>query len=80
MTAALTFAILDRLVRRGRGARLGRTSLRRINQFRMSAPTLGRLFDGDRDIIRVEHDLEAIRTRFEQNPAWPFSGAVGERR
>jgi hypothetical protein len=34
----------------------------------------------DRDDYRVEHDVDAIRTRFERNPAWPVSGAKGERR
>jgi hypothetical protein len=34
----------------------------------------------DRDDYRVEHDLDAIRTRFERNPTWPVSGVKGERR
>lgn len=34
----------------------------------------------DRDDYRVEHDVDAIRTRFERNPAWPVSGVRGERR
>jgi hypothetical protein len=34
----------------------------------------------DRDDYRVEHDLDAIRTRFERNPVWPVSGVKGERR
>jgi hypothetical protein len=32
------------------------------------------------DAPRMEHELDAIRTRFEQQPAWPMSGALGERR
>jgi hypothetical protein len=32
------------------------------------------------DDYRVEHDVAAIHTRFELNPAWPLSGAMGERR
>jgi len=52
----------------------------RIDQFRVTAPMVGRLFNDDRDAFRVEHELDAIRTRFEQNPAWPVSGAIGERR
>ena len=40
----------------------------------------GRLFGDDRDGFRVAHDVDAIRTRFEQAPAWPASGATGERR
>ena len=27
-----------------------------------------------------QHELDAIRTRFERQPAWPASGALGERR
>jgi hypothetical protein len=50
----------------------------RLVQFRLAAP-LGGLFD-DRDAYRVEHDVDAIRTRFEREPSWPASGAVGERR
>ena len=34
----------------------------------------------DRDGYRVEHDLDAIRTRFERNPVWLSSGVKGERR
>jgi len=53
-----------------------------LDQFRVSAPMMGRLFDddADRDLNRMHHDLDAIRTRFEEHPAWPSSGAVGERR
>ena len=48
-------------------------------QFRVSAPFVGRLFDED-DARRIEHDLDAARTRFERNPVWPSPGALGERR
>jgi hypothetical protein len=45
---------------------------------------VGRLFDDaladDRDTLRIGHEIDAIRTRFEQNTAWPASGAMGERR
>jgi hypothetical protein len=53
-----------------------------LDQFRWSAPMVGRLFEdrSDRDYTRVAHDLDAVRTRFEDHPAWPVSGAVGERR
>lgn len=51
-----------------------------LDQFRVSAPMMGRLFEDDRDLHRAAHDLDAVRTRFEQHPAWPNSGAVGERR
>lgn len=50
-----------------------------IGQFRWAAPMTGRLFD-DRDSYRVHHDLDAIRTRFEEHPTWPVSNASGERR
>ena len=50
-----------------------------LDQFRWSAPMAGRLFD-DRDSLRVEHDIDAIRTRFEEHPSWPVSSASGERR
>jgi hypothetical protein len=50
-----------------------------LDQFRMAAPMGGRLFE-DRDSYRVQHDVDAIRTRFEQQPSWPRSSASGERR
>nr|WP_090279700.1 hypothetical protein [Mycolicibacterium komanii]CRL75745.1 hypothetical protein CPGR_04167 [Mycolicibacterium komanii] len=59
--------------------RVGDLRLNR-DQFRMAAPMAGRVFDSDRDMWRIEHDLDAVRTRFERQPAWPSSGAVGERR
>jgi hypothetical protein len=52
----------------------------RFNQFRWSAPMVGRLFEDDRDGFRIAHDVDAIRTRFEKQPVWPTSGATGERR
>ncbi|WP_197378942.1 hypothetical protein [Mycolicibacterium mengxianglii] len=53
----------------------------RLNQFRLSAPMVGNLFeDSDADLRRLSHDLDAVRTRFERQPSWPQSGAVGERR
>ncbi|CAN5651525.1 hypothetical protein BH10ACT9_BH10ACT9_26540 [soil metagenome] len=51
-----------------------------LDQFRISAPMWGRLFEDDADMRRIGHDLDAVRTRFEQHPSWPESGAVGERR
>jgi hypothetical protein len=51
----------------------------RLDQFRLAAPMGGRFFD-DRDAFRVEHDVDAVRTRFEQQPAWPSSGVLSERR
>jgi hypothetical protein len=52
----------------------------RFDQFRWSGPMTGRLFEDDRDGFRIAHDVEAIRSRFEQQPFWPASGAIGERR
>ena len=49
-----------------------------LDQFRVYAPLAGRL--ADYDTQRAEHDLDAIRTRFEQHPTWPSAGALGERR
>jgi hypothetical protein len=84
MTVATTFLILiapfalaatlSWAAHRHHSLRFGR------NQFHISAPFAGRLSDEDRDIYRIDHDLEAVRTRFEQNPVWPASGATGERR
>lgn len=34
----------------------------------------------DRDWYRIEHDADAVRTRFENTPTWPASGVTGERR
>ena len=62
--------------------RSGSLSLR-LDQFRVSGPMVGRLFDdpsSDRDSLRVTHDMDAIRSRFEDHPTWPASGVLGERR
>ena len=50
------------------------------DQFRVSAPMVGPLFTDDADARRISHDLDAMRSRFEQHPTWPSSGALGERR
>jgi len=50
------------------------------DQFRFAAPMAGRLFEDDADLRRAEHDIDAIRTRFERQPSWPDSGVRGERR
>jgi hypothetical protein len=34
----------------------------------------------DADWYRIQHDADAVRTRFEQAPTWPASGVRGERR
>jgi hypothetical protein len=83
MTTALTFLILIApfAVAAALSWAAHSDSLRiRFGQFRWSAPMMGRLFEDDRDGFRVAHDVDAIRTRFEQSPAWPTSGAIGERR
>jgi hypothetical protein len=55
-----------------------------LDQFRPAAPFVGRLAGSDhgddRDGPRAMHDLDAIRTRFEEQPSWPASSASGERR
>jgi hypothetical protein len=52
-----------------------------LDQFRFTTPAIGRLFDDrDADNRRIGHDLDAIRTRFEQHPTWPTSGARGDSR
>ncbi|HXO51261.1 MAG TPA: hypothetical protein VN888_09560 [Mycobacterium sp.] len=43
-------------------------------------PIARRPNERDRDAPRFEHDLDAVRTRFERQPSWPASGARGERR
>lgn len=46
-----------------------------LDQFRFATPMASRLReDRDADNRRIGHDLDAIRTRFEQHPAWPSSG------
>lgn len=55
----------------------------RLDQFRLSAPMLGRLSGTDAvnyETYRAERDLDAIRTRFEHHPSWPRPGVLGERR
>ncbi|MCT7657938.1 hypothetical protein [Mycobacterium deserti] len=84
MTTALTFLILispfavaaalSWAARRDGFLRLHR------DQFRLAAPMAGRLPENDRDSFRVGHDLDAIRTRFEQQPSWPVSTGASERR
>jgi hypothetical protein len=51
-----------------------------LAQFSVSAPMRGRLSTDGADAYRLDHELDAIRTRFEQQPTWPVSGALGERR
>lgn len=51
-----------------------------VDQFRVPTSAWDRLFDTDPDTARIDHDVAAIRSRFEQAPAWPSSGVLGERR
>jgi hypothetical protein len=84
MTTALTFLILIApfavAAALGLAAHRSGTLRLHLDQFKVSAPTWGRLFDDDRDAYRIGHDVDAIRTRFEKQPFWPSSGATGERR
>lgn len=84
MTTALTILILIApfAVAAGLGWVAHHTGIFRfdLDQFRMAAPMAGRLYEDDRDVLRMQHDLDAIRTRFERQPVWPSSGALGERR
>jgi hypothetical protein len=84
MTTALTLIILIApfavAAALGLAAHRSETLRFHLDQFKVSAPMWGRLFDDDRDAYRIEHDVDAIRTRFEKQPSWPSSGATGERR
>jgi hypothetical protein len=84
MTTALTFLILISpfaVAAALMWAAHSTGSLRlRLDQFRMAGPMSGRYFEDDRDTFRVEHDIDAVRTRFEQQPFWPTSGAMSESR
>lgn len=102
MTTALTYLALVALLLSPFALALGlslaarRTGILRLSldQFRPAAPFVGRLVSSDnsldRDGLRAAHDLDAIRTRFEQHShspslrsprlPWPASSASGERR
>ena len=84
MTTALTFLILISpfVVAAALSWAARREGFLRLHldQFRLAAPMGGRLDDGDRDEFRIGHDLDAVRTRFEQQPAWPASSGASERR
>lgn len=51
----------------------------RPHQFRAAAPMSGLLDGLDADARRSQHEIDAIRTRFEHQPTWPGSGAGGAR-
>ena len=91
MTALITFLLLTVLLLAPFGvvAAIATVSYRdgtlrlNVGQFTPWAPMVGRLYDDDdrdADARRVDHECDAIRTRFEKHPVWPSSGALGERR
>lgn len=84
MTTALTFLILISpfAVAAALSWAAHRSGFLRLHldQFRLAAPMSGRFDDTDRDDFRVGHDLDAVRTRFEQQPVWPASSGASERR
>jgi hypothetical protein len=48
---------------------------RYLDEMRFTTPMVARLLeDRDSDSRRIGHDLDAVRTRFEQHPTWPSSG------
>ena len=51
-----------------------------LDQFRFAAPMVGRLYEEDADYRRIDHDVDAIRTRFESQPSWPSSGKRADSR
>ncbi len=85
MTTALTFLILIAPVAVAvalswAAHRTGSLRLR-LDQFRMAGPMSGRFFGcDDRDAFRIDHDVDAVRTRFEKQPFWPGSGSLSEGR
>jgi hypothetical protein len=90
MTAMITFLLLTAVLLAPFGvvAAIAAVSHRdgtlrlHAGQFMLAAPLVGRLYDEgyDADARRVEHDLDAVRTRFENHPVWPSPGVLGERR
>ena len=70
----LAASVFAWIAHRSDGLRMG------LDQFRVSAPMRGRLSPDSSDVSRMARELDAIRTRFEQQPSWPASGALGERR
>jgi hypothetical protein len=88
MTTALAILILVApfVVAAALGWVAHKTGIFRFNfdQFRMAGPMSGRYFSpdlaDDRDAWRVDHDVDAVRTRFEKQPFWPASGSLSEGR
>jgi len=75
MVDALTFLIL--IAPFAVAAALGWAAQRsnqlrfRIDEYPVAGPMLGRFCDHDRDAHRIDHELDAIRTRFEPQLFWP---------
>jgi hypothetical protein len=88
MTTALTFLILIAplavAVALSWAAHRSGSLRLRLDQFRMAGPMSGQYFGSDpaddRDAFRIDHDADAVRTRFERQPFWPTSGALSEGR
>ncbi|MEH3130627.1 MAG: hypothetical protein PGN27_11790 [Mycolicibacterium neoaurum] len=88
MTTALTYLALIAVLLTpfaltlalGRAARRSGILRLHLDQFRMAAPLAGSFHAEDRDGLRTRHDIDAIRSRWEDAPAWPTSSASGERR
>lgn len=88
MTTALTFLILIAplavAVALSWAAHRNGALRLRLDQFRMAGPMSGRFYGpdlaDDRDAFRVDHDVDAVRTRFEKQPFWPASGSLSEGR
>lgn len=85
MTTALTFLILIAplavAVTLSWAAHRNGSLRLRLDQFRMAGPMSGRFFSpDDRDAFRIDHDIDAVRTRFERQPFWPTSGSTSEAR
>lgn len=82
-TALITLAILAPFLL---GAALIRAAHREghlrftADQFRIAGPLAGSFHAEDRDGLRTQHDIDAIRSRFSEHPSWPASSASGERR
>ncbi|CAN5540855.1 hypothetical protein BH09ACT8_BH09ACT8_29880 [soil metagenome] len=54
---------------------------RYLDEMRFTTTMVARLLEErDSDGRRMDHELDAIRTRFEQEPTWPTSGVRADSR
>lgn len=54
---------------------------RYLDEIRFTTPMVARLLEErDADGRRLDRELDAIRTRFEQAPTWPTSGRRADNR